>query len=173
MINDDERDYAEERANLADMRREQEGEAAHERLTGRVVSALRDLSLDAYESARDSVERLADEVRLRLAPNAHRYELLARQQHVALLAATAASAVEDGVGYDLLAAAQGVAEAYVTTHRIPGNADDRLATALGDAVARVLGAVQSVLDDEEQREQDARDAADLAETEAYLRRVTR
>jgi hypothetical protein len=172
MTNDDQRDHAEERANLADMRREREGEAAHERLVGRVVTALRDLSLDAYESARDSVECLADEVRLRLAPNAHRYELLARQQHKALLAATTAAAIEEGVGYDLLAAAQGAAEAYTATHR-PASPDDLLGRALGDAVAIVLGAVQSVLDDEEQREQDARDAADAAETEAYLRRVTR
>jgi hypothetical protein len=51
MINDDERDYAEERANLADMRREHEQEAAHEALVGRVVTALRDLSRDAYRDA--------------------------------------------------------------------------------------------------------------------------
>jgi hypothetical protein len=173
MNNDDERDYAEERANLADMRREQEGEAAHEALVGRVVSALRHLSTETHNDARASVVSLAREVELRLAPNVHRYELLARQQHLALLAATAAAAVEEAPGYDLLAAAQGVAEAYVATHRIPGNGDDRLATALGDAVTRALGVVQSVLDTEEQREQDARDAADHAETEAYLLRVTR
>jgi hypothetical protein len=172
MTNDDERDHAEERANLADMRREQEGEAAHERLVQRVATALRDLSLDAYDTGRETTNRLLDEVVHRLAPNAHRYELLARQQHVALLAATAAGSVEDAPGYDLLAAAQGAAEAYTATHR-PASPDDLLGRALGDAVAIVLGLVQSVLDDEEQREQDARDAADLAETEAYLRRVTR
>lgn len=172
MINDDERDYAEERANLADMRREQEGEAAFEALAGRVASALRDLSTEAYTDARLTTERLAGEVELRLAPNAHRYELLARQQHTALLAASTAAAVEEFVGYDLLTGAQGVAEAYALVHR-PASSDDLLGRAVGDAVAIVLGLVQSVLDDEEQREQDARDAADYAETEAYLRRVTR
>jgi hypothetical protein len=93
MINDDERDYAEERANLADMRREHEQEAAHEALTGRVERPARPLP-----------RRLRDRPRLRRAPrrrgrhrqapNVHRYELLARQQHTALLAATAAAGVE-------------------------------------------------------------------------------
>jgi hypothetical protein len=173
MNHDDERDYAEERANLADMRREQEAEAAFEALAGRVASALRDLAADAYRDAGETSLRLTDEVVQRLAPNVHRYELLARQQHTALLAATAANAVEEFVGYDFLAGVQGVIEAYAATH-MPARqhltvSEGLLDRALRAAVAAVLGAAQSVLDAEEQREQDARDAADLAETERSLR----
>lgn len=172
MINDDDRDYAEERANLADMRREQEGEAAHEQLVDRVLAALRALSVEAHTNGTSTASHLAGEVHLRRAPNAHRYELLARQQHIALLAATTANAIEERGGYVLLADAQGVAEGYTATHG-PADPSDLLGRALRDACARVIGTVQSVLDDDEQAQQDARDAADLAETEAYLRRVTR
>jgi hypothetical protein len=119
MTHDDERDYAEERANLADMRREAEAEAAHEALVGRITQALRELAFDAYDGGRAALDRLHEEIVHRQAPNAHRYELLARQQHTALLAAMTATAVEEFAGYDLLDAAQGVTEAYVTTHRPP------------------------------------------------------
>jgi hypothetical protein len=172
MTHDDERDYAEERANLADMRREHEQEAAHEALVGRVTQALRELAFDAYDGGRAALDRLHEEIVHRQAPNAHRYELLARQQHTALLAAMTATGVEEFAGYDLLDAAQGVTEAYVTTHR-PPSPDDLLGRALSTAVARVVGTVQAVLDADEQEQIDAREQADLDQTEAYLRRVTR
>lgn len=172
MINDDERDYAEERANLADMRREAEGEAAFEALAGRVVSALRTLSTETHDDARASVARLAEEVELRLPPNLHRYELLARQQHTALLAAIVASGIEEGIpGYDLVAAARGAVIAYRVTHS--AGLHERGARHLNEAADRVVAAVQTVLDEDEQQQQDARDAADYAETERHLLRVTR
>jgi hypothetical protein len=178
MINDDERDYAEERANLADLRREHEQEAAFEALTGRLASTLRELSLDAHDTARASIGRLIEEVDLRLPPNVHRYELLARAQHTATLAANLADAVGLAAGYDLLAAARGTARAYVATHTVArdGVIDarrDLTERALGGAVARVIGVVDTFLGEEEQREQDTREQADLDETHAYLRRVTR
>jgi hypothetical protein len=171
MINDDERDYAEERANLADMRREQEGEDAHERLVERVVTELRALGTAAYLDARESARRLAEEVELRLAPNLHRYELLAKQQHTALLAATTAAGIEEGVGYDLLAAAEGVTTGYRATHA--HGLHERGTRHLDDAIGRVLDTVREVLAAVEDEEQGAADAADLAETERYLLRVTR
>jgi hypothetical protein len=178
-MNDDERDYAEERANLADLRREHEQEAAFEALTGRLASTLRELSLDAHDTARASIGRLIEEVDLRLPPNVHRYELLARAQHTATLAATIATSVDGFAGYDLLAGARAVAAGYRTTHTVEriltadGARFDLTERGLNGAIDRVIGVVQSFLDDEEQREQDARDAADHAETEAYLLRVTR
>jgi hypothetical protein len=168
MINDDERDYAEERANLADMRREQEGEAAHERLVERVTTELRALGTESYLDARESVRRLTEEVDYRLAPNLHRYELLARQQHVALLAATVAAVIEDGPEYDLAAAARGAIAGYRATHSstVDGDLANR---ALGHADSRVFGVVQTVLDADEQAQIDAREQADLDETQRSLR----
>jgi hypothetical protein len=178
-MNDDERDYAEERANLADLRREHEQEAAFEALTARLTSTLRELSLDAHDTARASIGRLIEEVDLRLPPNVHRYELLARAQHTANLAARLADEVGLAAGYDLLAAARGTARAYVETHTVAGllsaeaTRADLTERALGGAVARVIGVVDTFLGEEEQREQDTREQADLDETHAYLRRVTR
>jgi hypothetical protein len=168
MINDDERDYAEERANLADMRREREGEAAFEALTGRLASTLRELSLDQHDAARASIVRLIEEVDLRLPPNAHRYELLARAQHTATLAVRVADSLGLVAGYDLRLAAQQTAEAYTRTHG-PADPSDLLGRAMRDACARVIGEVESFLDEEEQREQTERDLADQRATEASLR----
>jgi hypothetical protein len=168
MINDDERDYAEERANLADMRREREGEAAFEALAGRLASTLRELSLDQHDAARASIVRLIEEVDLRLPPNVHRYELLARAQHTATLAVRVADSLGLVAGYDLRLAAQQTAEAYTRTARTrrPGGA---ARACLRDACARVIGEVESFLDEEEQREQTERDLADQRATEASLR----
>jgi hypothetical protein len=171
MNNDDERDYAEERANLADMRREQEGEAAHERLVERVVTELRALGTAAYLDARSSITRLIEEVDLRLPVNAHRYELLARAQHTATLAIEVANGLGLVAGYDLAGAARQIGANYARRHS--GEPGDLFGRAAAGAVERVTHAVDEYLAAEEQREQDARDAADHAETEAYLLRVTR
>jgi hypothetical protein len=168
MHNDDERDYAEERANLADMRREQEGETAFEALAGRLASTLRTQALAEHDDLLASIDRLRDEVNLRQAPNVHRYALLARKQHTARLAIEVAAGIDAFVGYDLRAGTQHVADAYVVTHA-GSNLDD----ALRHAVAQVILVVERFLAEEEQRETDAREQADRDETEAYLRRVTR
>jgi hypothetical protein len=171
MINDDERDYAEERANLADMRREQESEAEFERVHALVVEALRAHSADAAGSARLTLDRIGEELSHRLPVNSHRVELLTRQQYEAHLASALAVAVEAYTGYDLVGAADAASTAWLLTHST--GRDDVLGRACRTARSLVLRTAQTVVDDAELRETDAREQADRDETEAYLRRVTR
>lgn len=110
------RDHAEESAVRADSDRENREEQAHADLVAETVRHLRAVGLASYLDARASVGRLLEEVDLRQAPNVHRYELLMRQQHVALLAATTAAAIEETGLYDLGSVADGVGTAYRTTH---------------------------------------------------------
>jgi hypothetical protein len=137
---DDSRDYAEESAVRAEQEAERTSEQAHADLVAETVRFLRKLGTDAYEDAQQTLARFAEEVRLRLAPNAHRYELLARQQHVALLAPTVAAELEATGSYDLRAVASAVAGGYALGHATDG----LLARALGHAVERVLDAVEEV-----------------------------
>lgn len=168
---DDRRDYAEERANLADMRRELEGEEAFEQLRASLVSALllhaRAASVDAQAAAR----RVIEDASLRLPVNAHRYELLAIKQQTAHVAVAIATALDVYHGYDLAGVAQTVVDGWLVTHST--GRDDQLGRAARTAASGVLAVVTGHLDEAERRDTDAREQADRDETEAYLRRVTR
>jgi hypothetical protein len=161
------RDHAEEAAVRADADRENREEQAHADLVAETVRHLRQIGTDAQIDARETVARLAEEVNLRLAPNAHRYELLARQQHTALLAATTAAAIEETGSYDLGSVADGVGTAYRAQHtnarRVVVVADlaDR---ALVSAIDRVRLAVEEVA----QHAADAATDRAIAEHEADL-----
>lgn len=148
------RDHAEEAAALAEQAAEQVSEQAHALVVTEVVRVLRALAVEAHTAAGATVTRLAEEVGLRQAPNVHRYELLARQQHTALLAASVASELESTGSYDLERVASGVADSHTATHltdrtRIIADLPDR---ALLAASARVLDAVAEVLDAARQAE---------------------
>lgn len=169
---DGERDYAEENAVRAEQDAECASETAHERLVAETVARLRALSLDAYTAGAASAEHLAEEVRLRLAPNVHRYELLARQQHTALLAASVAASIEGTAEYDLDKIARGVVGGYGATHldagRTVGDLPNR---ALHDASMRVLDTVAEVAHYAQQAETDReveQYEADLAERERLV-----
>lgn len=149
------RDYAEESAVRAEQDAERASETAHERLVAETVTRLRALSLDSYTAGTEAVMRLVEEVRFRLAPNTHRYELLVRYQHTALLAATVAVVIEETGEYDLDKVARGVVGAYETRHldtvRPVGDLQNR---ALRDASARVLDFVAEVAHYAQQAETD-------------------
>jgi hypothetical protein len=134
-------DHAEHAAQLAEQTAEQTAEQQHADLVAETVRFLRKLGTDAHDDAQQTLARFAEEVRLRLAPNAHRYELLARQQHVALLAPTVAAELETTGEYDLRAVAQGVIGGYRATHT---GGRDTLALGLLHATERVLDAIEEV-----------------------------
>jgi hypothetical protein len=138
---DGERDYAEERAARAEQEAERASEQAHAELVTETVRQLRALGTASYLDAEQTVARFAEEVRLRIAPNAHRYELLARQQHIALLAPTVAAAIEETGEYDLDKVARDVVGGYRTTH---AGGRDTLALGLLHATERVLDTVAEV-----------------------------
>lgn len=138
------RDHAEEAAVRADADRENREEQAHADLVAETVRHLRAIGTASQLDARETVARFADEVNLRLAPNVHRVELLARQQHVALLAATTAAAIEETGSYDLGAVADGIGEAYRRTHLDENRVLDLPARALDAAIERVRLAVEEV-----------------------------
>jgi hypothetical protein len=76
-----------------------------------------------------------DEVNLRQAPNVHRLTLLAQQQHLALLAATAAAEVETTGRYDLVNVVDGVVLGYLATHT--GSVLDAAAERAADRVRTI------------------------------------
>lgn len=114
---DDHRDYAEERAVEADARAEHEQEQAHLDLVARLVADLLGMGTEAQADAQATLARIGDEVALRLPPNAHRVELLARQQHLAQLAGMAGTIVEDTATYDLVKLVDDVCDGYLIGHR--------------------------------------------------------
>jgi hypothetical protein len=143
---DGDRDYTEEAAVRAESDAEHASEQAHADLVNALAAALRQLGSEAHLAALSSLGRLHDEVNLRLAPNAHRYELLARQQHTALLAATVAAELETTGRYDLVEVAQSVAAGYRSTHRVALRApDDLLNRSLASAIGRVLDLVREAV----------------------------
>lgn len=165
---DQQRDHAEEAAVRSEQNAERASEQAHADLVSETVRRLRTLSHGALADAQETVASLSGEVNLRQAPNAHRYELLARQQHTALLAAMVAAAIEETSEYDLARVANGVVESYTATHltdrtRIVADLTDRaLLAASGrveDAVAEVASFAQQAQTDREV-EQHERDLAD-------------
>lgn len=168
MIDQQQRDHAEESAVRADSDRENREEQAHADLVAETVRHLRKIGTDAHRDAASTLARLGEEVNLRLAPNVHRYELLARQQHVALFAATTAAAIEETGSYDLGSVADGVATAYRATHT------HAQARALGDATFadRALSAaieqVQLAVEEVAQHAADAATERKIAEHEADL-----
>jgi len=166
--NEQQIDHAEHAAVRAESERENREEQAHADLVTATVQHLRALGTASYLDAQASLARFAEEVRLRLAPNAHRYELLARQQHVALLAPTTASSIEGAGSYDLAEVARVAARAYATTHRSPRDGD-LLNRALAHAVARVADAVAEVAHHAQQAATDReveQHERDLAERDA-------
>jgi hypothetical protein len=164
MINDDERDYAEERANRADMRREAEQEAAHEQLRADLANVLGYLADQQQQQATRRLATIAAGVAVRAHVGDDLWSHARRQTTVAHLAGRVAAAIEQAPGYDL----RGAVDAVLSVEVGRTTDDARLA-----AVARIVAVVQSVLDADEQRTIDAREQADRDETEAYLRRVTR
>lgn len=123
-------------------------------LPSRYVLDLRALGTDARTDALASTTRLVEEVALRLAPNVHRYELLARQQHVALLAATVAAALEEtetGPANPPLRVAEGVCAVYRMTHLDGRRVLDLTNRALDGAIDRVLASVRAVQEEDEQQ----------------------
>jgi hypothetical protein len=145
------RDYAEEAAVRAESDAERASETAHERLVAETVTRLRALSLEAYDAGRETVNRLLGEVTLRLPPNVHRYELLARQQHTALLAASVAASIEGTAEYDLDKVARGVITGYRATH---AGGRDTFTAGLLHATERVLDTVAEVAHYAQQAETD-------------------
>jgi hypothetical protein len=142
---DGERDYAEEAAVRAESDAENATEQAHADLVNALVDRLRDLGTDAHGDALLSAAALTSEVGLRQAPNVHRYELLARHQHTALLAAMVAAAVEETGSYEVPAVAESVVNGYRATHldavRPVGDLPNR---ALLGAIDRVVEVVREV-----------------------------
>ncbi len=141
---DGDRDYAEEAAVRAEADAEHASEQAHASLVNDLAAALRTLGSEAHRDAFGSLMRLYDEVLGRSAPNVHRYELLARQQHTASLASAVAAELEATGRYDLLQVAEGVAVGYAMTHRtaLGGDLPDR---ALAAATGRVLDLVREAV----------------------------
>jgi hypothetical protein len=170
MINDDERDHAEERANLADMRREAESEAAHERLVERVVAALRNLADEQQQQAQRGQSVIAEAIagHSTIRPTSLLY--VQRAAEVAHLAARAALTVDRYTGYHLDAQVEHLLLAH--TRLAAESRVDAYEVAVY-AAGQVRDAARAVLDADEQEQQDAREQADLDETYAYLRRVTR
>jgi hypothetical protein len=142
---DGERDYAEERAQTAEQEAEQASEQEHADRVRALAHNLRALGLTARDDAHEAIGRLAEEVALRLAPNVHRYELLARQQHIALLAATVAVNIEEDRSYDLLAVAEATVVGYRRTHTDRNRPEDLTNRALASAAGRVLDLVREAV----------------------------
>jgi predicted HicB family RNase H-like nuclease len=136
---DGERDHAEETAVRAESDAENATEQAHADLVNTLVGRLRTLSHNTHADAQETVASLSGDVNLRLAPNVHRYELLARHQHTALLAAIVASAVEETAEYDLDQVARSAIGGYRATH---AGGRDILALGLLHATERVLDLVR-------------------------------
>jgi hypothetical protein len=139
-------------------------------IPSRYVLDLRALGRDAHADARQTVLRLSDEVNLRQAPNVHRYELLAQQQHTALLAAIVANELEEtatGPAYTALDAATALCAGYRMTHA--NGLHERGTTFLDRAIERVLDSVRTTQaqDEEEARHEAEQDRA-IAEHESDL-----
>lgn len=128
------------------------------------VSVVRQLGHDANVDAVRSINRLSEEVRLHLTPNAHRYELLARQQYLAAFADRAAIALQQPHPASTpVEVVEGVADAYLAAHS-PGR-DELLSRAIRAAVARVRLAVERLQREDEARFADEDHAAGFAEDE--------
>jgi hypothetical protein len=140
MINTDgERDYADEAAVRAESDAENATEQAHADLVNALADQLRALGRETHLDAISTAGSLSTEVGLRRAPNAHRYELLARHQHTALLAAMVAAAVEETGSYEVPAVAESVVNGYRATHL-------DAARPVGDLANRaLLGAIDRVV----------------------------
>jgi hypothetical protein len=160
MINDDERDYAEERANLADMRREAEAEAAFEEQRADLVDRFRALADGQQQQARRGLAVLAEGIEGRSRLRDESVLFVRRAAATAHLAERAAVTIERHSGYDLRG--QVVALLSAATASTP----DGVTLAAADRVRELL---RLVLHEQEQREQDAREQADLDETHRSLR----
>lgn len=132
-------DRAEHDAVLAEQTAERASEQQHLDLVAQTVADLLAFGRDAYTSAQAALDSLTDEVTNRRAPNVHRYELLARWQHVSLLAPSVANAIEETQSYDLDTVASGVVEVYRAQHfHASRPAGDCLNRALVFAADRVI-----------------------------------
>lgn len=129
-------------------------------ILSRYVVELRDLAAGARTDALASTTRLVEEVALRLPVNVHRYELLARHQHVAAFVESVLAGWNSsptGPTNPPLRVAEGVATGYLVQHS-GGTLDASLRT----AVDRVLGVIRTL------QEEDDAEAAHEAETDRRI-----
>lgn len=139
-------------------------------LPSRYVLDLRSLAQHAQQDAQDALPRIADEVTHRLPPNVHRYELLARNQHVATLASYVAAVLEEaetGPTNPPLAVAENAVRSYRATHLHTSRpVGDVLNRALDGAIDRVLDSVRTTqAEDDERARYEAEQDEQVAEYE--------